>query len=154
MEWQMRGELKKAEIEFKVFYEFAELTSLSFAYERKGNPDLGEPDIFCLVNNEPTYFELAEACSPEIAAAISKAVKTEESIYVRGNDTSEKTLRKKLKKEYSVLEPVELLLYSGRTTLPDDVVIAKLEPIIFSNLGQFRKIWFLGEKANLIASSS
>jgi len=150
----MRGEIEKAEIELKVFYEFAELISLPFTEERKGNPDLREPDIFCLVNNEPVYFELAEACAPEFAAAISKAAKTEEPIYARGNDVSEATLRKKLKKEYSLLAPIELLLYSGRTTLPDEVVIAKLEPIIFSNLGQFRKIWFLGEKVNLIASSS
>lgn len=154
----MRGEKEKAIVELAVFEEFAEKASLDLVAgsAAKTNPDEGKPDIFCKLKEGVVYFELAEACAPEFAKAFAQASKKpEESIVVSGDDVSNKTVRNKLRKGYSISEPVELLLYTaGRTALPDDVIIARLEPVLSNGLGQFRRIWLLGNNVHELANKS
>jgi hypothetical protein len=154
----VRGEEEKSVIELEVFLEFVKLEDIGFiaGSERKGNADIGEPDIFCQLDEGIVYFELAEACAPELASAITKAVNTGKVEPAWVGDVSEKTLWKKINKKYEVTEPVELLLYTaGRSVLPDESIEAKLLPILSSCCGQFRKVWLLGEKeVRLLVSNS
>lgn len=153
----MRGEDEKAETELRVFKEFAEKSSVGLVAGTavKTNPNEGKPDICCRLEEGVVYFELAEACAPEIAKAITQASKQKEPIGVWGDDVSNSTIKKKLNKKYLVSEPVELLLYTaGRTALPDDVIIARAKQVLSSGLGQFRRIWLLGDNVHELANES
>lgn len=153
----MRNEEDKAKIEIKVFEEFTRSAGLSVKEGsiRKGDPNIGEPDICCEIDEKTCYFELAEACAPEIAAAITRSIKTEEPEYIRAKDASRETIKKKLQKTYEVVSSVELVLYiADKTVLPDDVIAEKIEPSLFRGLGPFSKIWLFSNKATLLASNS
>jgi len=145
----MRTEDDKYKVERIVLIEFAKNASLNLDQEsmRKGNPDIGEPDIFCNCNAKFIYFELAEACVKEFAAAIAEAKRNESGLATAwGSDGIEEVLNKKLKKSYNVKEPIDLLLYlNGRNALPDDVLIPKALHLLKNGAGPFRKVWFFGE---------
>ncbi len=151
----MRGEEEKGEVELAVFREFARKVSLATESEpEKQNPNERKPDILCILQEGPVYFELTEACAPEFAAAITKSIKQKKEIYARGNDVSKDTVAKKLRNKYEVEEPIELIVYTaGRTALPDEVIVQRMSDVFSKGYGPFRRIWFFGEEVALLASN-
>lgn len=153
----LHNEQDKAEIELAVFREFLLASGLAIdpGSLRKGNPNDGEPDVLCEISSEPIAFELAESCAPEFPAAAAAAAKSEFGInFSWGEDVSQYTLRNKLQKRYSVSYPLHLLLYAGRSALPDESIIGKLEPELENGLGQFESVWFFGERVHKVAGNA
>jgi hypothetical protein len=152
----MSTESQKAIVELAVFREFAAKSGLALdpGSERKGIAALGEPDVLCTVAGESVAFELAEACAPEFAAAVSAAVRAEGKVAVAwGDDGSHVTLRKKLGKHYTVKCPLHLLLYvNGLTALPDEMIIERLQPELVHGLGPFSCVWLLGARVHKVAA--
>lgn len=137
-----RSETQKGRIELKVFERFAKLRTPPVVPNTAEKRQPPEADILCtIVGGERVAFEMAEACAPEFAEALQLGHE-----FAWGNDVSEVTLRKKLSKSYPTEHPVELVLYVGRTALPDDAIEAKIKPILAESFGQFRCIWFLGDE--------
>jgi hypothetical protein len=105
-----------------------------------------EPDI---LYEHPTLgliaFELAENCSPDIAAAITGQLRDGEQYYTRTRDYFLDVLRNKQKKEYETPHPVDLIIYTdGRCATPDDYIIALSQQQ--DDTGRFRKIWYFGRQ--------
>jgi hypothetical protein len=149
----MRTEAEKAAEELLVFDKFVRLSVLKVVAGTAQKRLPPEPDILCEIEpHSPIAFELAEACAPEFAVAEARALR--EGIAVAwGSDVSEETVRKKLKKTYPVRWPVELLLYiDGRTATQDQILQAMIVPILSAGLGQFRRVWFMGESVIQLAS--
>lgn len=99
-------------------------------------------------------FELVELCNPKLAKDIADQRK-------RGakpgfhwvDDPSEEAFRGKLEKSYRTDFPIELLCYTGRTGVPDDMSLATLRELATTHgLGPFRRVWFLGEKSCELAA--
>ena len=64
------------------------------------------------------------------------------------NDPSEEVFRGKLEKSYRTDCPIELLCYTGRTGVSDDICLATLRRLATTHgLGPFRRVWFLGGKS-------
>lgn len=150
----MRTEADKAMVELSVFREFVVASGLSIdpASVRKGDPNGGEPDILCRLNGQPIAFELAEACAPEFAAAVSMAIKQGGGVASTwGEDVTHLTLRKKLAKRYRVACESHLLIYTnGLTAMPDDLILARIEPEFASGTGSFGMVWLFGEGVHRI----
>ncbi len=145
----MTGEYEKGLIELSIFRLFAEQAGLKIidGSPRKSDPNEGKPDIFCLLEEGPVYFELTEACAPGFVAAVSNGVNKSNTPTPGHVDVSEETVQKKLEKNYHVSAPVELIIYTaGRTALSDEAIINKVEPVINNGSGPFRRIWLFGEK--------
>lgn len=142
-----RNEAAKGEIEVKVFERFVRLRDLCItpgSVEKRVPPD---PDILCSVEAEGLVgFELTEACAPEFAEAEARVRTRGGSAFVWGRDASINTIRRKLKKSYPVTYPIELILWAGRTALPDDVLQPMVTPLLSGGLGQFRRVWLLGDE--------
>ena len=120
----MRNENDKYIIEKSVLISFSESSGLDIDLQSiyKGDPNLGEPDLFCSLEGESIYFELADCCPTEFAAAIAKSNGKGFASAYSGDGITE-ILRKKLKKVYKVEEPIDLLLYeNGRNSLPDKIL--------------------------------
>ena len=149
----MNIEKSKGLIELKIFSDFADRRGLPIVPGSAEKREPPEPDILCtLQTGEALAFELAEACAPQFAAAISSALKGHAPSAVWGDDVSEATIQKKLSKTYPVNCQVELLLYAnGQTIMPDDYILGKIEPIVRHGCGQYRRIWFLGEGIHVVA---
>ncbi len=147
----MASEHEKGKIEVEVFKRFAKVAGLNVSSVEKQLPEGGIPDLKCIIDNEIVYFELAEACSQDIAKALATTESKDEPIYVEVKNYSTDIYRKKIKKTYSVSEPVELLIYTaGRSILPDEVILENLQNSARYGKGQFRKIWYFGEHAEEI----
>jgi hypothetical protein len=157
------NEEEKGEVEKAVFSEFIEKagTSIDLTSVKKELPPF--PDISCrLSSNEKVWFELAEACAPEFKQAIAdlgKAIRAAEESNspmpappaVWGGDVSAETIQKKIRKNYPVQEPVELILYTnGMTAMTDQVLKARIEPILSNGAGQFRRVWLFGEEVHQV----
>lgn len=153
----MRNENDKAKIELKVFAEFASQANIGIdiSSAKKGDSNKHEPDISCEMVEGQVYFELAEAVAPELATEITRIGKGSLPTPVWCDDVSTQTVSNKLKKLYAVSKPIELLIYTGeRTTLPDDIIAAKLQLILSNGLGRFRRVWLFGDSIQCIANSS
>lgn len=149
----MTSEYEKGIVELSIFRDFAEKAGLKIidGSPRKSDPNEGKPDIFCLLDEGPTYFELTEACAPEFVAAVSNGSNKHDSPSEWHIDVSEETVQKKLEKSYRVSEPVDLLIYNaGRTALPDEEIISKIEDVLKDGPGPFRRIWLFGEDVSLL----
>ena len=149
-------ESRKAEQELADFRKFAIATNLpvSAGSERNGDASKGEPDVICILDGMAVGFELTAACAPEFAIAATEASKSALGVSTAfGEDVVAETLRKKLKKNYSVPHPIHLLIYRGLTALTDEMIIERLKPEFGNGLGQFNKIWLHGDKVHLLASA-
>lgn len=147
----MASELEKGKIEVDVFNRFAKVAGLNVSSVEKQLPEGGIPDLKCIIDNEVVYFELAEACSQDIAKALSTAKSKDDPIYVEVKNYSSDIYKKKIEKIYSVSEPVELLIYNaGRSILPDEVILENLQNSASKGKGQFRKVWYFDEHAEEI----
>ena len=145
----MTSEYEKGLVELSIFRQFAEQAALKIidGSPKKSDPNKGKPDIFCLFEEGPVYFELTEACAPAFVAAVSNGSNKTDSPTKRHTDVSEETVQKKLEKIYRVAAPIELLIYTaGRTALSDEAIISKIMPVLKNGPGPFRRIWLFGEK--------
>jgi hypothetical protein len=140
-----RNEALKAAVELAVFERFVRLRGLRVlagSIEKRLPP---EPDIRCVIEDDgPVAYELTEACAPEFAAAETRAVR-DGVASAWGADVSEETVRKELANHHPVTYPVELIVYAGRTVLPDDVLEPMITPVLANGLGQYRRVWLLGD---------
>lgn len=147
----MTSEYEKGLVELSIFKSFAAKTGLKVRANsaRKSDPNQGKPDIFCLLEEGPVYYELTEACAPEFVAALSNGSNKSDFPSPGHTDVSEETVQKKLEKTYQTLVPIELVIYTaGRTALSDAAIINKIEPILKKGPGPFRRIWLYGESVN------
>ncbi|MDO6620661.1 hypothetical protein ACFL6Z_05365 [Pseudomonadota bacterium] len=164
----MGSEYEKGKIEKSIFVRFAAAAGLNFQSVEKQSPEEGKPDLKCMTDGKVIYFELTEACSEDVAKAIShpksincndlsaekstdKSTATSSSTTNYPSDTDIKdytseTYKKKINKRYSVSEPIDLLIYNvGRTLLTDDVLVNNVKALAKDNKGPFRKVWYFGE---------
>jgi len=141
-----QNEAAKGAVEIRVFERFAQLRGLEIVAGSVQKRVPPEPDILCRIVSEGSLgFEITEACAPEFAAAESRALR-EGVAFAWGGDVSVKTIRNKLAKCYSAPYPVELIVYAGRTALPDDVIVPTVKPVLANGTGPFRRVWFLGDE--------
>jgi len=133
--------------ELAFFREFIERSDLDLDGSTATNRNPPEPDIRCLdKDHRPHAFELVELCDSEIAELYGKRALPETSaMFLGGPDFSK--VRRKLTNNYVTDAPCHLLCYAdGRTAAPDDLLIAELMEIDFSEQSNFRSVWFMGEK--------
>jgi hypothetical protein len=124
----------KAEREKRVFLAFAKHSSLpvDLATVESRNPP--EPDIRCFVHGAgEVAFELAEICNPELAKDIGDQGKrgTKAKFHML-DDPSRSTFLSKLTKTYKTDAPIELILYTGRTAVPDNLSLPMLRDLAAS----------------------
>jgi hypothetical protein len=62
----------KSDHEIEVFLEFAEAAGLPVDRASVKSPDPPKPDVFCMVEGEPRYFELTRAADQGIADDVGK----------------------------------------------------------------------------------
>mgnify|MGYP000615505947 CR=1 FL=1 len=145
----MTSEAEKGKVEISIFKLFAAAAGLNYESVEKQSPEEGKPDLKCIIGGEETFFELTEACSEDVAKALSSVppnVGNPESIRIK--DYTSETYKKKISKRYNVKAPIELLIYNvGRTILSDDVLIKNIRTIAEKNKGQFRKVWYFNQQA-------
>jgi len=143
----MASEEEKGKVEVKVFKLFAEAAGLKCESVEKQFPDNGKPDLKCIIDGNVIFFELTEACSEDVARAVSHVQNFDAPEFSLVKDYTSATYRKKINKKYAVKEPVELLIYNiGRTILPDDVLIKNIREISDKNKGQFERVWYFGKQ--------
>lgn len=138
--------LDKQSRELSSFRAFIERADLEFDASTATNRDPPEPDILCLdKNRRPHAFELVELCDSEIAELYGKrALPAVSTMFVGGPDFSK--VERKLTNNYVTEATCHLLCYSdGRTAVPDDILIAELMEIDFSEQSNFHDVWFMGE---------
>jgi hypothetical protein len=71
------------------------------------------------------------------------------------DDPSPADLRRKLSNVYLTDAPIELVCYTGRTAVPDDLSLITLRDTTDNHEGThpFRRIWFLGEETCEVVAS-
>ena len=133
--------------ELSSFREFIERSGLEFDVSSAINRDPPEPDILCLDKSRtPHAFELVELCDSAIAELYGQSSLPSVSAMFLGSPDFSKVERK-LTNHYVTEATCHLLCYSaGRTAAPDDLLIAELREIDFTGQGNFRTVWFMGEK--------
>jgi hypothetical protein len=158
----MTKEERKAETEREIFSKFANAANIGIRIGSIASGGKWEPDIRCEINGGTVWFELTEACDPEIARMIDDNLETADN---RGNkkDNSEDspegswvgddTIMKKINdkidrsKRYKVSEPIELLLHLGnRTVLTEFDIIATVNEKLPQDIGKLKRIWFFNEE--------
>jgi hypothetical protein len=146
---------EKAAREVRIFREFAELSGLPIDTETIESRPSPEPDIRCVVAGEgPVAFEMVEICNSELAKDIGDQLKRgTKPKFLMLDDPSPVTFLGKLGKSYQTNAGVELVCYSGRTAVPDDLALAKLKDLAnLHGITPFRRVWFLGhETCNIVA---
>lgn len=94
----MASEHEKGIIEVEVFKRFAKVAGLNVSSVIKQLPEGGYPDLKCIIDNETVYFELAEACSEDLARAMATAENKDDPIYLEVKNYSSDIYRKKIEK--------------------------------------------------------
>ncbi len=113
------------------------------------NRDSPEPDIRCVVQGEgPVAFELVEICNTELAKEIGDQIKRgTKSRFLMLDDPSRAAFLGKLRKICQTNAPIELLCYTGRTAVPNDLTLRTLRNLADNHgTGLFRRVWFMGDK--------
>jgi len=147
----MSDDKKRAEIERKIFREFAERSGLRIDPESIESRKPDEPDILCSVIGEGCVaFELKSLTASEIMRVVDHQVRTNpaESVSVMTEDPTDdivKQTREKMRKgNYKSRYDMELLLYTGATVTPSDIIIDKIRFYFENDTFGFRRIWFMG----------
>lgn len=154
----MRSEDEKGLDEIRVFETFLTLSELrisSSSVEKRLPP---EPDLLCMHDIDGKVgFELVELCDLRLARAIADprpdAGGTE---YIRTSDPTLMVLKKKLRRNYDTLYPVELLCYTaGRIITPTNIIRPTIGLLLGSACHAFRRVWLManGEVCELWASA-
>lgn len=144
----------KQEREREVFGRFAAVSDLSIEAGSIQSCEKPQPDIRCRIEGEGNvWFELAEACSEDMARAINTLPESGVFATWPGENTEE-TVSKHIGTQYKANGPMELLVYDdGRSPNSESGLIASIEYVVQSGAGQFRRVWFLGESgAHLVWS--
>jgi hypothetical protein len=140
---------EKAARENRIFLEFLKASGLPIDPVTVENRSPPEPDIRCVVHPEgPVAFELVELCNSELAKDIGDQVKrgTKAKFHML-DDPGPDILRSKLGKRYGAKVPIELVCYTGRTAVPNDLGAIHLREVTDKEgTGLFRRIWYLGNK--------
>lgn len=143
----MSSEAEKGKVEIDIFKRFATAVGLNYRSVEKQSAKEGKPDLKCIIDGQVTFFELTEACSEDLAKALSNEESVDKSAYFSVRDYTSETYKKKINKHYAVKEPIELVIYNiGRTILSDDVLIENISAIAQANKGQFSKVWYFGQQ--------
>ena len=144
----------KAAREVRVFSEFVAKSGLQIdpaSVESRAPP---EPDIRCALSGDgDVAFELVEFCNAELAKDVADQRKrgTKPQFHFV-EDSSEDAFLRKIAKSYQTDVPTELLCYTGRAGVSDDVILASLRALTnMHGLGPFRRVWFLGQTVCKIA---
>ncbi len=138
---------EKRNRELSTFLELIGRAGLEFDASSAINREPPEPDILCLDSNGSSHaFELVELCDSEIAELYGqRTLPSVTAMFVGGPDFSK--VERKLTNSYLTDAICHLLCYSeGRTVAPDDLLIAELMEIDFTQQSNFRTVWFMGEK--------
>lgn len=122
---------------------------------RHGDHIKNEPDFLCGEGlDDSVAFELGRLTSSTLKA-VQHSRDPEPYGYLRSNDYAIKTTRKKLKRQYSVTCPVELLLYvESPTTLPESYMFERIESMAKSINHCYREVWFMGNETKNAYSAS
>jgi hypothetical protein len=157
------NEEEKGKIESKVFKEFAEKAKILVEPGSIMKEFPPYPDISCdIVERGKVWFELTEVCSPDFHKAIfdlENNIKNTEKLNspvpevprVWGNDVSAQTVLNKIKKKYPIDGQVELLVYTNAmTAMTDEILKSHIEPVLVDDVGQFTKIWLMGDNVHLL----
>ena len=144
------AEAEKAAREIRVFREFVERSGLPIDPTTVQNRPPPEPDIRCVVAGEGSVaFELVELCNPDLAKDIGDQTKRgTRAKFLMLDDPGPAALRRKLSNVYPTDAPIELVCYTGRTAVPDDLSLITLRDTMDNHQGThpFRRVWFLGEE--------
>lgn len=136
----------KAANERATFLRFAERRGETQQWTLVESREPPEPDLLCTSTARGAIaFELVAITDPKIAQVSAGYVKPGETSFLT-SDPSSQIIRSKLKKNYTTIYPIELLVYTDQLVItPDDVIIPTILPIIDSSHHQFRSVWFMGE---------
>lgn len=153
---------EQQKLERKVFLEFVRKSGLDIDEKTLKSREPPEPDLRCLVRRDDyVAFELKEICDEEVAKWTADLFKNpppddaDEAPFkwLRDFSTSSNDIAKWLKKHFSNKNkyqtdcPMELLLYvDGRTSYPDENILADIEDNSELLTHIFGKVWFMGEK--------
>ncbi len=152
----MTREEEKAAYEHTVFCDFLDRSGASIDRDsiKKGNANQREPDFICCYDNgEKVGFELGRLIDPKLAEVVNRW-KPKNGEYIRAGDPSPQITKKKLKKEYAVEFPVELLLYKEHPIItPDDVILPTIEPLCDVD-HKYSRVWFMGDTIELLYERS
>jgi hypothetical protein len=136
----------KASSEQAIFRSFVELlgeSSLWHAIESREPP---EPDLLCRHETRGLVaFELVSITDPLIAEVNAGIARFGESSFST-SDPTERIIRKKLKRKYETVHPIELLVYNDLLVItPDDAIIETVLSWVGSLSHPFQQVWFMGE---------
>lgn len=148
---------KRKNHEQQVFREFVEAERLNVDQSTIECRQPPEPDILCICNGSPVYFELGRIFDPYLGKLRNLALSLPAGTLITPNTSCTKvperlTLEKKLSKRYKTDgNPVELLLYhdaenfrvAGPIPPVDFTLHAKtvMEPLLEQSPTKFRRVW-------------
>lgn len=137
---------EKQKRELDIFNRFSQKARLKIVRDSILNCEPPEPDICCEIEGEgKVWFELAEACSEDLAREFNRFPENGVWVGFIGNST-ETTVTKKIRKSYQANGPIELLIYDdGRHLRPDKITIASIEHVLNIGTGMFRRVWYLSK---------
>jgi hypothetical protein len=154
---KVRDVISKSEHERTVFEEFARSALLPIDLASVESRPQGEPDILCLLNGEPVYFELGRLLDQGMQRLKLKAMRiAPQQVSMSDYDVKlpeREMLRTKLTKNYKTFgNPIELLLYyDNENWLVGDVPVFGddfgwhaehvMLPLINEIPGRFRRVW-------------
>lgn len=105
-----------------------------------------KPDLFCVMDNSPVYFELARNYPKEFAKQAYDAKENAQPLW--GEGSIERIITAKLNKHYQAEYPVQLLIYDDLgIALSNAVTIAKMQAVLNKqNAIQFEKVWYFAKQ--------
>src|ERR1700733_3304580 len=139
---------EKAAREDRIFREFAELSGFPIDTETIESRPSPKPDIRCVVAGEgPVAFEMVEICNHQLAKDIGDQIKRGTAAkFLMLDDPGPAALRSKLRKSYQTDAPIELVCYTGRTAVPNDLSLQGLRDVTDDvGIAPFRRVCFLGD---------
>jgi hypothetical protein len=136
---------KKGEGERVVFSHFAKTMDWPVDEDMIQSRPEPEPDILYDGPYGKIAFELVENCLEYLAHKFSQTIAGEEKKIF---DPTEKIICDKLKKTYTTVHPIELLIYTnGRLAAPNDMAVKRLSDVIeVKRLNPFQRVWYFGKQ--------
>jgi hypothetical protein len=117
----LNREEQKALRERTIFAQFAEVAGLQVEPASITSERPPKPDVSCLIEGEPHYFEMCEVTDEGLAARITQSIKTMSITagFFRQDGPLLKVLEDKAQKDYETNEgKLELLIYYDRQSSP------------------------------------
>jgi hypothetical protein len=151
----MSSELEKGVHEIRIFKAFClKLPNIVVVNIVKCVPP--EPDLHCVFDHQPTYFELARNYPKSVSQQVFD--NNPSSVTVIHDSDMISMLKTKLGKHYLVNEPIHLLLYDDLDLgVANNKVIKALKTLLRSTGSiQYEKIWYFaqGEAIEIYSQAS